>query len=665
MATADLTPLQFESFTLDLAARTLVDASGHEVALRRSEFELLRAFLAAPGRALSRGHLLDAVAGRHAEPFDRSVDVLVGRLRRKIESDPSEPRLIVTVPGVGYRFAVKPQPVSTESVDRPGAPTSTPSASPERRQVTVLRCGLCGPALASARHDPEDLQRLLVGFHTRCAAIIQCAGGTVAKRLEEAVLAYFGYPETHEDAAEQAIRAALHLIEAAGALASGPLQARVGIATGLVLVGDLLGAGTGEPAVLGEAPDLAARLLADAEPGTVLISAATRRLVGEIFQCCDHAPIALDGVADPVPTWRVMGEGVASRFEALRGPDITEMVGREGELSLLLRRWEHAKAGAGRAVLVMGEPGIGKSRLIRAVQERLEGEGVVRPRYFCSPHHRDHALYPVIARLERAAGFGCDDNAETKFAKLRALLAKSDASDEAIALVAALLSIPAGGQYRLPEMSPQKLREKTLAALLGLFCGLAARGPTLVLFEDLHWADPTTLELLTRMVERISSMRVLVLMTARPEFKPPWPDQAHVTTLLLNRLSDDEAALLVDQVTGAVPLPGTTQRQIVWHAEGVPLFVEELTKTVLESGAPAGGAKVCSAAGAVQPARSAAGAAGSPGPRPRAGTDRRRDRTRVQPRAAEHRGRPAGHRLGAVAEPDCPFGAAVPPRHTT
>ncbi|MBV8614592.1 MAG: AAA family ATPase, partial [Acetobacteraceae bacterium] len=593
MAEADPTVLCFAGFTLDMAGRALMDAEGREVPLRRSEYELLRAFLAAPGRALGRDHLLDAVAGRRAEPFDRSVDVLVGQLRRKLEPEPGRPRLIVTVPGVGYRFAARPQPVpaenATPAVAEPTPPIAPPP-SPERRQLTILQCGLCGPALLAARRDPEDLQRLLMAFHARCAAVIQGAGGTIARRLGEAVLAYFGYPETREDAAERAIRAALRLVEAAGEIEPGRAdasQARVGIATGLVLVGDLLGAG--EPAILGEAPSLAAGLLARAEPGAVLIGPTTRRLVGDLFQYCEHAPIPLDGVAEPLPAWQVTGEGVGSRFEALRGRAVAQLVGREEELSFLLRRWAQAKAGTGRVVLVTGEPGIGKSRLVRAVQERLAGEAPLQLRYLCSPHHQGSALHPVIAEIERAAGFVRDDTAEARLAKLRALLAKSDASDEAVALMAALLSIPLGEPYRPPEASPQRLRERTLAALLELFAGLVAGGPALVLFKDVHWADPTTLELLARTVERVASMRVLLLMTARPEFRPPWPDQAHVGTLLLNRLGDDEAATLAQHVAGGASLLAPVLQHIVRHAEGVPLFVEELTKAVLEGGVPADG----------------------------------------------------------------------------
>ena len=320
----------------------------------------------------------------------------------------------------------------------------------------------------------------------------------------------------------------------------------------------------------------------------MLIGPATRRLVGRGFRCREHAPLASDGHADPLPAWEVIGEGVASRFEALRGPKAAELVGREDELFLLLRRWEQARAGAGRVVLVTGEPGIGKSRLVRAVQQRLEGEAPFQLRYFCSPHHRDSPLHPVIAQLEAGAAFTRDDTAEARFAKLRAVLARSDATEEATALFASLLSIPAGELYRLPEMSPQKFRERTLAALLGRLTGLVAREPGLVIFEDVHWIDPTTLELLARTVEQLASMRVLLLVTARPEFKPPWPDQAHVTTLVLNRLGDEESAALVRQTAGEVFLPSAALRQVVEHAEGVPLFVEELTKAVLESGALTG-----------------------------------------------------------------------------
>jgi len=404
MATEDLTPLQFEGFTLDLAAHTLVDAGSRDVALRRSEYELLRAFLAAPGRALSRDHLLDAVAGRRSEPFDRSIDMLVGRLRRKIEPEPGKPRLIVTVPGVGYRFAGRLQPVSAESRALPVAPVPTAPASPELRRLTIVQCGLCGPALGVARRDPEDLQRLLVAFHTRCAAIIRSMGGTVAGRFGETVPAYFGYPETHEDAAERAIWAALRLVEATGAIDtghSGALHARVGIGTGLVLVGDLLGAGAGEPAIVGEAPNLAAGLLAGAAPGTVLIGATTRRLVGDIFQYREHAPIALEGSADPLLAWEVTGAGVDSRFEALRGRDVAELVGRDEELSYLLRRWAQAKAGTGRVVLITGEPGIGKSRLVRAVQERLHRAREEAENWGSRPPDGDR---PFLDRLNLATG---------------------------------------------------------------------------------------------------------------------------------------------------------------------------------------------------------------------------------------------------------------------
>ena len=506
------------------------------------------------GDLLGDGVNIAARLERLAEPGGICVSARVredamGRLA--LDMDDLGERSLKHIPNPVRVFRVR---TATEAA-APGAdPSPAPRprvgrelrAFPERRRLTLLRCGLSGPALVAARRDPEDLQRLLVAFHARCVATVQDAGGTLAKRLGEEILAYFGYPQAHEDAAERAIRAALRLVEAAGAIAAGPpgaLQARVGIATGLVLVGDLLGAGAAEPAVLGEASNLAAGLLARAKPGTVLIAPATRRLVGRGFRCREHAPLASDDHADPLPAWEVIGEGVESRFDALHGHALAELVGREEELSLLLRRWEQAKAGAGRVMLVTGEPGIGKSRLVHAVQERVGSERPVLLRYFCAPHHRDSALYPVIAQLESVAGFSRNDPAGVRLVKLQALLARSDAPEEAVALIAALLAVPAGERYRLPEMSPQRLREKTMAALLGLFAGLVAQTPALVVFEDLHWGDPTTLELLGRTVERVASLRVLLLLTARPEFRQPWLDQAHVTTLPLNRLSDNTVDL--------------------------------------------------------------------------------------------------------------------------
>ncbi|MBV8702408.1 MAG: winged helix-turn-helix domain-containing protein, partial [Acetobacteraceae bacterium] len=505
MAEADLTALCFAGFTLDMAARALVDVEGREVPLRRSEYELLRAFLAAPGRALSRDHLLDAVAGRSSEPFDRSVDVLVGRLRRKIEPEPGKPRLIVTVPGVGYRFAVRPRPASAESA-MPSAPVAeaVPPLSPERRQLTILHCGLCGPALLAARRDPEDLQQLLVAFHQRVKPVITQAGGTVDRLLSDDVLAFFGYPQADEHQAERAIRAALNVIEIASPIDGGQLgrlQVRVGVATGLAVVSGE-SAAAGQLTVLGEAAQLAAELASRAEPNSVLISASLRHLVGELFELRASAPIVMEGAGEPVEAWQVVAEaGLESRFEALRGAAPAPLVGREEELELLLRRWAQAKAGSGRVVLISGEPGIGKSRLVRALQDAIAGQPHTELRLFGSPHHQDSALHPFIAQLERAAGFARDDTAEARLAKLDAVLARSNATDEAVALIAELLSIPTDQRERVQQMTPQARRERTLAALLAQLPGLAARYPVLMIYEDLHWIDPTSRELLDRIID--------------------------------------------------------------------------------------------------------------------------------------------------------------------
>ncbi|MBV9354083.1 MAG: AAA family ATPase, partial [Chloroflexi bacterium] len=559
----------------------------------RSEYELLRAFLAAPGRALSRDHLLEAVAGRGSEPFDRSVDVLVGRLRRKVEPEPSKPRLVVTVPGVGYRFAARPRPASAESATPAMAeptPSPAPPASPERRQLTILHCGLCGPALLAAWRDPEDLQHLLAVFHEHAKSAVTEAGGTVDRLLSDGLVACFGHPQADEHQAERALRAALKLVEATGRIdtgSSGALRVRIGVASGLAVVGGQHGA-PGQPTALGEAASAAAGLATAAEPDSVLISVGTRRLVGELFELRPCGAVGMDDAGEPAEAWRVVAEAATeSRFEALRGAALAPLVGREEELELLLRRWKQAKAGGGRVVLVSGEPGIGKSRLARAFQDAIAGQPHVALRLFCSPHHQDSALHPSIAQLERAAGFAREDTDEARLAKLDAVLAQSDATDEAVALVAELLSIETDQRERIQQMSPQVRRERTLGALLAQLTGLAARQPVLVVCEDLHWIDPSSRELLDRAIEQVGRLPALLLATFRPEFQPPWAGQPNVTSLALGRLDPRDSAALVAEVAGADELSPEVVREIAERADGVPLFIEEVTRAVLESGAQA------------------------------------------------------------------------------
>jgi AAA ATPase domain/Adenylate and Guanylate cyclase catalytic domain len=430
--------------------------------------------------------------------------------------------------------------------------------------------------------------REVISTYQKCVSdSVQRFGGFVAKYMGDGVLVYFGYPQAHEDGAERAVRAGLELIQAVGGLKSkSPLQTRVGIATGLVVVGDLIGSGEAqERGIVGETPNLAARLQGIAEPNTVVIAESTRRLLGNLFELQDLGAKDLKGVVEPLHTWAVLRpSAVESRFEALR-TGTTPLVGRDEEIDLLMRRWTQAKAGDGCVVLISGEPGIGKSRLAEAIHERLGAEPHTRLRFFCSPHHQNSALYPPIAQLERAAGLRREDTAEQRLDKLEAVLmqANNDISETA-PLLANLLSIPTGSRYLEVGLTPQKRKEKTLAALVAQVEGLSSREPALMVFEDVHWSDPTTREWLDLLIDRVSAMCVLVIITFRPEFAPPWIGRPHVTLMSLNRLSRRQRADVIAGVTGGKALPKEITEQIIDRTDGVPLFIEELTKSVVESG---------------------------------------------------------------------------------
>jgi class 3 adenylate cyclase/tetratricopeptide (TPR) repeat protein len=476
---------------------------------------------------------------------------------------------------------------------KPEAPPTTPEIQEaERRQVTVLFSDLVGSTALANEIDPEDMSALIKRYQDVCAGAIARFDGFIAKFMGDGVLAYFGYPQAQEDAAERAVYAALAIIDSLTQLKrpdGKALETRVGIATGLVVIGDIIGSGVArEHSIVGETPNLAARLQTLAEPNSILVSQSTHHLLGRQFDYQSLGEQSLKGFANPVQVWRVLREAeVASRFAAGRGARSVPFIGRVQEIGLLLDRWQLAKDGEGQVIFISGEAGMGKSRIVDALCERIGDDSYYHLICQCSPYHTNSALHPVIRQFERSAGFTLEDSAAIKLEKLEALLSATDnLTDSTASLLADLLSIPFDGRYPPLEFSPAQRKTATIAAIVHQLSRLAEQKPVLFVLEDAHWIDPTTQELVTRLIDGFASTRVLTLITARPEFLSPWTGRDHVTSLALSRLNKTQCVELIAGVATAGVLKPALVDDILAKTDGVPLFVEELTKAVIESATP-------------------------------------------------------------------------------
>ncbi len=549
------------------------------------------------------GAWLDGLGlGRYADAFTAS-DIDFDVLADLCEADLAQlgvslgdrKRLLRAIAALTQSTPVERPPAPPEAAaPAPPAPEpARPSHDAERRQLTVLFCDMVGSTALSARLDPEDLHEVLRRYQESCAEVVARYEGYIGHYVGDGILVYFGYPTAHEDDPTRAARAGLDMVVAVKRLDDEledlgvSIDVRIGINTGLVVVGDI---GTGEfrdeRAVVGETPNVAARLQTLAEPGSVLVGERTRRLLEGLFVFEELGPQTIKGIDEPVAAYRVSeATGAPSRFEATARRGLTPLVGREEEIQLLLSRWQQARTGDGHVVLLTGEPGIGKSRIVELLRETVRADQATVLRYYCSPFYVHTALHPVLDQLERAAGLKKNDPPEVKLDKLEAILGPGpDRGIRGTSLLAPLLSIPTGERYPPLDLAPERKKALMLEALLEQLAGLAAQ-PLLILLEDAHWIDPTTTELFQLILERIQRLPVLVIVAYRPGFTPPWTGLPHITSLSLSHLSHRQASALVDKVTRGRSLPPEVLDHIVKRTDGVPLYVEELTKTLLESGA--------------------------------------------------------------------------------
>ncbi|HEY2530510.1 MAG TPA: AAA family ATPase [Xanthobacteraceae bacterium] len=574
-------------YRLDIERRELRRGAGL-VALPPKAFDLLVFLVRHRDRVVGKDDLLREVWGGRIVS-ESAITTRINAVRRALGDDGTTQRLVRTFIGRGVRFVGEVADVSEGEVLTIDVPNEQSlSINAERRQLTVMFCELAGLTSSAARVDPEDLRDVLDAYHGIVAEVVATAGGCVAKTIGDEVFAYFGYPRAQEHDAERAVRAALLVIERVGGLECGPrsLACRAGIATGLVVVGDLYGLHhTKEHAVVGEAVNVAARLKAMASGNAVFIEEGTRRLVGDLFECRDLGVVCLEGKSYPVQAWQALREShIKDRFAALRPISLSLLVGREEELELLRRRWTRVRARLGQVVLLGGEAGLGKSRLVTALQDHLVTDERFELRYFCPPHRQDSALFPITEQLGRAAGFIEDDAPAERLKKLEAALAAVAKSEEDVALIADLLSLPAPVIPAIAGLSPQQKKERTLETLMRLVERFADTKPVLMIFEDVHWIDPTSREFLDLLLERIREIPVLLVITHRPEFVSPWAGRPQVSTMTLSGLDRQDTTTLINSIAGGRLLPPQIVKQIGDRTDGVPLFIEELTNNILESG---------------------------------------------------------------------------------
>ena len=530
--------------------------------------------------------------GSLSRPERPSVDLGAARLPESAVM--LLPPIAARIRPEGEVSAPAPPGRAPDHVPVPSATAVSPRSGPEaeRRQLTVMFCDLVGSTDLSGRLDPEDLREVVRAYQATAAAAVRRLDGSIAQYLGDGMLVYFGHPQAHEDDARRAAQAGLDIVEDLGVLnlrleteRGVRLAVRVGIHTGPVVVGAVGGGGRHEQLALGETPNVAARIQALAEPNTVMASVVTARLTRGAFVLEELGALSLRGVAEPVDVVRIVGPVDAEALDG-EGPAVsaTPLVGRDEEVGLLLRRWEQSKERLGQVVLISGEAGIGKSRLVETIREQALRDGLPRLTYRCSPYHTNSALYPVIGHLQRALHLGADDAPGIKLAKLEAGVRDYRLSaEEVVPLFASLLSVPLDGRYPEPSASPPQLKQQTMDVLVAWLMEVAERQPVLAVWEDVHWADPSTLELVALVIAQSPTAPILNVLTYRPEFQPPWPMRSHMTPLTLNRLERPQVEAMITDLAGGKPLPAEVIRHIVAKTDGVPLFVEELTRALLES----------------------------------------------------------------------------------